>query len=316
VTFTNSKAGNSLAGTLTMPLNVKVSKIVVLITGSGPDDRNAEAKAFNHRPFLVWSDWLTRNGIAVLRYDDRGVGKSTGDFAKSTTSDFADDAQAAVNYIHSRQDLKFISIGLIGHSEGGVIAAMVASRNNLVSFICLLAGPGIPAYKLMVQQQRDQMRLSGASTQDRNLMLSGLQKVFRTIHDNARLSPSKLKLKLDSLLYREVKSTPPRLLNGKSVEEVVKITSARYLSPWFKYYISIEPADYLSKVKCPVLALNGTLDIQIECTTNLAAIKQALQEAGNKNHQEIAVKGLNHLFQKAKTGATTNMLKFLKQQIL
>lgn len=303
VTFTNPKAGNSLTGTLTIPSNGKVSKIVVLITGAGPEDRNAESKAFNHRPFLVWSDWLTRNGIVVLRYDDRGVGKSTGVFDKGTTSDFADDAEAAVNYIQSRQDLKMLSIGLMGHSEGGVIAPIVASRNKLVSFICLLAGPGVPAYELLVQQQEDQMRLSGASVQDKDLMVSAMQKIFRTILDNSRLSPSELKLKLDTLVYRQTKSAPPRLLHGKSVEEVVKLTSSRYLSPWFKYYISIEPDDYLSKVKCPVLALNGTLDIQVESTTNLAAIKNGLQKAGNKNHQEIALPGLNHMFQRAQTGA-------------
>lgn len=303
VTFTNPKAGNSLTGTLTTPSNGKVSKIVVLITGAEPQDRNEEAKGLNHRPFLVWSDWLTRSGIAVLRYDDRGVGKSTGVFAKGTTSDFTDDAEAAVNYIHSRQDLNMLSIGLMGHSEGGVIATMVASRNKLVSFICLLAGPGVTAYELMVQQQRDQMQLSGASAQDKNLMVSGMQKMFRTIHDNAKLSPSELKRELDTLLYREFKNIPPPLLHGKSVDELVKITSSRYLSPWFKYYISLEPADYLSKVKCPVLALNGTLDIVVESTTNLAAIKNALQKAGNNNHQEIALPGLNHLFQRAQTGA-------------
>jgi len=226
VTFKNPKAENSLTGTLTIPTNGKVSKIVVLITGSGPQDRNEEQKGLNHRPFLVWSDWLTRNGIAVLRYDDRGVGKSTGVFATGTTGDFADDAEAAVNYIHSREDLKTLSIGLMGHSEGGMIAPMVASRNKAVSFICLLAAPGVPIREWMVQQTKDRMRLSGAPDQDINLMVSVIQKIYRTIHDNAGLGSFELKLKLDTLLYTEIKSAPPRLLHGKSVEEVVKLTSA------------------------------------------------------------------------------------------
>jgi len=305
VLISNIKSKVQLAGTLTIPSKGKVSKIVVLITGSGPEDRNEETKGLNHRPFLVWSDWLTRNGIAVLRYDDRGVGKSTGVFATSTTDDFADDAEAAVNYIHSRQDLKMLSIGLMGHSEGGMIAPMVASRNKAVSFICLLAGPGIPIRELMVQQAKHQMRLSGASAQDINLTVSGMHKIYRTIHDNAGLRSSELKLILDTLLYTEIKSAPPRLLHGKSVDEVVKLTSSQYLSPWFKHFILIDPADYLSKVQCPVLALNGTLDIPVESTTNLAAIKNALQKAGNNNHQEIALPGLNHLFQRAQTGTVS-----------
>ncbi|GAB3926607.1 hypothetical protein GCM10028827_17830 [Mucilaginibacter myungsuensis] len=254
---------------------------------------------------MVWSDWLTRNGIAVLRYDDRGVGKSTGVFDTGTTADFADDAEAAVNYIHSRKDLKGLSIGLMGHSEGGMIAPIVASRVKLVSFICLLAAPGVPAHELMVQQAKDQMRLNGASAEDRELTVAGMRKIYRTIHDNAGLRHSELKLKLDTLLYRETRNVPLRLLQGRSVDEVVKLTSARYLSPWFKYFILFQPADYLSKVKCPAFALNGTLDIQVESTTNLAAIKNALQKAGNNNHQEMALPGLNHAFQKAKTGAVS-----------
>jgi dipeptidyl aminopeptidase/acylaminoacyl peptidase len=162
VTFANLKAGNQLSGTLTMPLSGKVSKIVILISGSGPQNRNEEALQFNHRPFLVWSDWLSRNGIAVLRYDDRGVGKSTGQFATATSADFADDAEAAVTYINSREDLKRLSIGLVGHSEGGMIAPMVATRNPLIKFTVLLAGPGIPISELMLKQSDDQLRLTGA----------------------------------------------------------------------------------------------------------------------------------------------------------
>ena len=142
VTFTNPKGGNQLAGTLTpLPADGKATKIVILITGSGPQNRNEELTAVNHRPFLVWSDWLTRNGIAVLRFDDRGVAKSTGNFTTATSADFADDAEAAVTYIQSRADLKGLSIGLMGHSEGGMIAPIVASRNKAVKFIVLLAAP-------------------------------------------------------------------------------------------------------------------------------------------------------------------------------
>jgi fermentation-respiration switch protein FrsA (DUF1100 family) len=303
VTFKNTKGGNSLAGTLTTPANGKVFKIVVLITGSGPQNRDEEIKQINLRPFLVLSDWLTRDGIAVLRYDDRGVGKSTGIFAKANTADLADDADAAVNYIQSRRDLKDLSIGLIGHSEGGVIAPMVASRNKAVKFICLLAGPGVPTHEAMIQQGKNRMRLNGTSADDQKIMLAGTEDIYRILRDNAGLSLAKLKVKVDSMLYRNTQNAPTRLLHGKSVDEVVKLTSKQLLSPWIRYFILFDPADYLTKVKCPVLALNGTLDSQVECATNLAAIKNALQKGGNNNHQEIALPGLNHEFQKAKTGA-------------
>jgi len=305
VTFTNPKAGDRLAGTLTVPSTGKASKIVVLITGSGPQNRNEEITQINHRPFLVLSDWLTRNGIAVLRYDDRGVGESTGVFATATTADFADDAEAAVNYILSRSDLKGLSIGLIGHSEGGIVAPMVASRNNAVKFICLLASPGIPLQQVMLQQAKDRLRLEGTSAKDIKIALAADQKAFQIIQDNARLSSAELKVKLDTIILKGVRNFPPSLLHGMSVDDFVKFSSARLSSPWARYFISFNPADYLTKVKCPVLALNGTLDMQVECTANLAGIKDALQKAENNNHQEIALPGLNHLFQSAKTGATS-----------
>jgi alpha/beta superfamily hydrolase len=303
VTFTNSKAGDKLAGTLTIPSTGKTSKIVVLITGSGPQNRNEEDKRINHRPFLVLSDWLTRNGIAVLRYDDRGVNKSTGVFATGTTADWADDAEAAVNYILSRPDLKGLSIGLIGHSEGGVIAPIVASRNNAINYICLLAGPGIPIHELMLQQAKDRLRLQGVSTNDLKTALSADQKAYQFLQDNAALSTAELKVKMDTTLLKNARKFPKSLMHGMSADDYVKWSSAQLSSPWTRYYICFNPKDYLTKVKCPVLALNGTLDMTVACTPNLAAIKSALQMAGNNNHQEIALPGLNHLFQKAKTGS-------------
>lgn len=303
VTFPNSKAGNVLAGTLTIPSSGKVSKIVVLITGSGPQDRNEELQGMNHRPFLVLSDWLTRNGIAVLRYDDRGVGKSTGNFATSTTADFADDAEAAVKYIQARPDLNKLSIGLIGHSEGGLIAPMVAGRNNAVRFICLLAGPGIPMIELGLQQQKDQLRMAGMTEEAKKVPMSILQNVFKTIVDNPGLSNNELKAKADTVLLRELSAYPPATFATHSKQDMANNITAQFLSTWYRYALSLKPADYLTKVKCPVLALNGTLDIQVESVGNLAGIKAALQKAGNTHHEEVALTGLNHLFQQAKTGS-------------
>lgn len=303
IVFTNLKGGNQLAGTLTLPADGKCTKIVILITGSGPQNRDEEVTAFNHRPFLVWSDQLTRQGIAVLRYDDRGVGKSTGNFATATSADFADDAEAAVNYILSRPDLSKLRIGLMGHSEGGLIAPMVAARNKAVKFVCLLAGPGQPMTELLLQQERDQLRLAGASQQAIELSMRTNRKVMDLVTGNSTLSTAQLKEKIDTLLYRELRAYPAGALQGESIDAAVKRGDSQVTTPWFRYMLGIHPDVYLSKVTCPVLALNGTLDMQVQCSANLAGIKAALQKGGNKNHQEVALPGLNHLFQKAQTGA-------------
>ena len=303
VTFPNAKGGNVLAGTLTMPSNGKVSKIVVLITGSGQQNRNEELQGMNHRPFLVLSDWLTRNGIAVLRYDDRGAGKSTGNFLTATTADFADDAEAAVAYIRSRPDLNNLSIGLVGHSEGGMIAPIVAGRNEAVGFICLLAAPGIPMMELGLQQQKDLLRMAGRKPGTIKKSSSLLQNFFKTIVDNYELNSDQLKAKATVMLLEELDKFSPETFATESKQAMVSRITTQYLTPWYRYALSLKPADYLTKVKIPVLAINGTLDIQVESVSNLAGIKEALQKAGNEHHEELALPGLNHLFQKAKTGS-------------
>lgn len=300
VAFDNPKGGDRLAGTLTMPTDGKASKIVVLITGSGAQNRDEEL--MNHRPFLVWSDWLTRHGIAVLRYDDRGTAQSTGNFATATSADFADDAEAAVSYIQSRPDLKNLSIGLMGHSEGGLIAPMVASRNKAVKFIVLLAGPGVPTLQLMVKQAEDQMRLAGMSGEAMKISLDIDTKLFDCVKANPALSTAELKSKLDTITLKTLGSYSTAQRGGKSMDDLMK-ANITLLNPWYRYFIAFNPADYLTKVKCPVLALDGTLDMQVNAEANLAGIKTSLEKAGNKNFEVVALPGLNHLFQKATTGA-------------
>jgi alpha-beta hydrolase superfamily lysophospholipase len=302
VEFTNLKAANKLSGTLTLPSNGKAKKIVVLITGSGPQNRNEEFQQLNHRPFLVISDWLTRNGIAVLRYDDRGVAKSTGNFGTATTADFADDVDAAVNYIKSRPDLKGLSVGLIGHSEGGLIAPMVATRNKNVNFIVLLAGPGAPIDKLMIRQSEDMARSTGSPDSIVMGEVKGNQQLYEMVKTHKELSDAALKIKLDSLLYLQYTTFRKATIGNVAVDKVIAPTSATLLSPWFRYFLGINPEVYLSKVKCPVLALNGTLDQQVSAELNLAAIKAALTKAGNKHFEIVPMPGLNHLFQTAVTG--------------
>jgi len=301
VSISNTKSKVQLAGTLTIPSNNKVSKIVILITGSGPQNRNEEA--LNHRPFLVWSDWLTRHGIAVLRYDDRGVGKSTGNFLTATTFDFADDVEAAVSFIRSRPDLNQLSIGLMGQSEGGLIAPMVASRNNDVKFIVLLAGDGIPIYQVGLQQSADMRRAAGVSEAIIAQTLALDKKFYDLTLQDSSLSIGQLKNDIDSLLQQE-------MLSQHWDKSKLKALKQRYdylATPWQRTFLKLKPADYLVEVKCPVLALNGTKDLVINCKANLAGIAKALDQGGNKQYKIVPLVGLNHFFQKAKTGSMTEV---------
>jgi uncharacterized protein len=300
VAFDNPKGGDRLAGTLTMPADGKASKIVILITGSGPENRDEEI--FNHCPFLVLSDWLTRHEIAVLRYDDRGVAKSTGNFNAATTADFADDAEAAVTYIQSRPDLKNLSIGLMGHSEGGTIAPMVASRNKAVKFMVLLAGPGVTGMQLMLKQTADMMNGTPAAAIERSVDRN--RKMYGLLIQNPTLSTVQLQQLIQTTLYDDMRAHPGFGVDSTNIKTIIQ-AYAPLLSPWFRYVITINPADYLTKVKCPVLALDGTLDMQVNAESNLAGIKASLEKAGNKNFEIVALPGLNHLFQKATTGAVS-----------
>ena len=309
VTFKNNKAGNTLAGTLTLPANGKANKIVILISGSGPQNRNEEVAQFNHRPFLVWSDQLAKNGIAVLRYDDRGVGQSTGNFGTATSADFADDVEAAIAYLQSRSDLNKSSIGLMGHSEGGMIAPMVAARNKAVRFVVLLAAPGVPIPELMAQQTKDQMRLAGADAADIAGSAAANAKIFAAMNQYKNLAFDAYKKQMDAIVDAQVRSMPKEALGGKTVEEVARKNSQQLYSPWFRYFIAYDPAIAISKLNCPVLALNGTADMQVQSSANLAGVKAALIKAGNKRVEVLPLNGLNHLFQKANTGSVAEYAK-------
>ncbi|MGI4899695.1 MAG: acyl-CoA thioester hydrolase/BAAT C-terminal domain-containing protein [Janthinobacterium lividum] len=228
------------------------------------------------------------------------MGHSTGDFSTATSADFADDAEAAVNYIKSRADLKSLSVGLMGHSKGGMIAPMVASRNKNVDFIVLLAGPGTPIKELMLQQTADQARLGGATPDEIKQASVMNEQVFALVNQHQKLSTAQLKPVLDTMLYQSLRKQPAASFKGKKVEDIVE-QSHSVLSPWFRYFLAFNSADYLTKIKCP--ALNGTLDMQVNSTANLAAIGSALRKAGNKNFKVMPMTGLNHLFQQAKTGS-------------
>jgi len=304
VEFFNQKDDVKLAGTLTLPRDKKVDKVVILISGSGPQDRNEEVGDMNHRPFLVLSDYLTRQGIGVLRYDDRGVGQSTGDRSTSTIDDFAEDAEAGVAFLKNRKDLKSAQIGLIGHSEGGMVAPQVAARNKDVDFIVMLAGPGIPIDELMLLQSKLVSESRGAPRELSEINRMVLKDAYTYLRKNPHKSQEALKEGLIGVFKEGMKKFPKEAQDEiKKDPDFFKKEATALLNPWFLNFIRTNPEDYLKKVKVPVLAMNGTLDLQVPAEENLAGIEAALKKAGNKKVEIVALEGLNHLFQKAETGA-------------
>lgn len=300
VIFQNTKANISLAGTLTLPKKEGKYPVVILITGSGPQDRNEEL--LGHKPFLVISDYLTRNGIGVLRYDDRGVGESTGDFSTATSADFATDVESAIAYLKTRKEVNKKKIGLIGHSEGGIIAPMVASKSKDVSFIVLLAGTGIRGDKLLLLQQELIARASNVSESDIKKAKNLNTELFKMVIESN--DGSSLKADLTSLINKMLNNdTNAEIADAMAQEEYVSRQINQLTSPWMLFFIRFDPATTLEKVKCPVLAVNGEKDLQVPPTENLTAIKNALNKGGNKNVTTIEFPNLNHLFQECETGS-------------
>ena len=300
VTFENAKAGIQLAGTLTLPSKEGRFPAVILITGSGPQNRDEEL--MGHKPFLVLSDFLTKNGIAVLRFDDRGTAASKGDFKTATSQDFASDVEAGVAFLKTRKEINEKKIGLIGHSEGGIIAPMVANSSKDVAFIVLLAGTGIPGDQLLLLQQE----LLGKES---HISDAGL-KTAKTINKGAfeivtkSTSTEQLKTDLTNYIKQALKDNPDVLdPNGTNPDEFIKTQVDQVASPWMIFFLKYNPAIALEKVKCPVLALNGEKDLQVPPKENLGAIKNALAKGGNKKVTAIELPGLNHLFQECKTGS-------------
>jgi len=299
VTFENKTAGITLAGTLTLPTKEGVFPAVILISGSGPQNRDEEL--LGHKPFLIISDHLTRNGIAVLRFDDRGIAASKGDFKTATSLDFSIDVEAGVSYLQTRKEINKKKIGLIGHSEGGLIAPMIASRSKDIAFIVLLAGPGIPGGQLLLLQQELIGKASGLSDTDLQTTRRINSGAFEIVNKSTDLE--QLKTDLTTYVKQALKDNPNVGKNaGLNEDDYVKISVNQTVNPWMVYFIKYNPAIALEKVKCPVLALNGEKDLQVAPKENLGAINEALIKGGNKKVTTIELPGLNHLFQECKTG--------------
>ncbi len=307
VSVSNDEAGITLAGTLTRPRDAAPRAVAVMITGSGAQDR--DETLFRHKPFLVIADHLTRLGYAVLRMDDRGTGSSTGDFSTATSEDFVTDISAAVDYIYSRDDLVSESgrhrIGLIGHSEGGMIAPMLAAERDDLAFLVLLAGPGVPIHQLLSDQGYLISRATAGEIEGLDEARQRNQALYRAI---GALSP-------ETPITEEIRQMmrDNYAANGISDPEQQQIQLDReletYDSPWFRFFLAYDPARYFSRVSTPLVAINGSVDLQVEVDSNLGGIRRMLESSGHDDYEIIRLDGLNHLFQSSETGATTEYAK-------
>ncbi len=300
VSIQNTNAGVSLAGTLSLPKKEGKFPAVILITGSGPQNRDEEL--LGHKPFLVIADYLTKKGIAVLRCDDRGFGKSTGDFKSATSADFATDIVSAIDYLKTREDIEKDKIGLIGHSEGGLIAPIAATHSKDVSFIVLLAGTGIRGDKLSLLQQALVARAAGTAKSE----IRNTQAILSTAYNIILQSTDTVQMIRELTAYgRKVyQAIPAKDKPAETTEdEFVHSKVSELTTPWMLYFLRFDPAETLARVTCPVLALNGEKDLQVPPKENLTAIKNALKKGGNTDIDIELLPNLNHLFQECTTGS-------------
>ncbi len=292
----------TLAGTLSLPPKGGPFAAAILLTGSGAQNRDEEL--FGFRPFKILADHLTRNGYAVLRCDDRGVGGSTGNMSTSTTSDFAQDALAMFRFLQARSDIERSRIGFIGHSEGAEVAAMSAVRSPDVAFVILLAGPALPGDTIILSQIAALGRLQGESEANIERGLALERRVFATVREQKGWD------ELRAALLEEMRRSVDRLPADQKAAMTDSTLAARLdiqmhaiRTPWFAFFISHDPAQDLAGVRCPLLALFGELDQQVSPSLNLQPMSLALSKGGNPDVTLFTVPGVNHLFQKAVTGS-------------
>jgi pimeloyl-ACP methyl ester carboxylesterase len=303
VSYENKRDGVKLAGTLTLPRGKSPAPAVILITGSGPQNRNEEL--LGHKPFLVLADYLTRRGIATLRVDDRGVGGSSGNVANSTSENFGADVLAGIDFLKRHNRINPKQIGLIGHSEGGLIAPMVAAQSNDVAFIVLLAGPGLPGAEILYLQGALILKASGAGPEALARQRATQELMFTIVKqekDNS-VAEKKLREELDKQMVNS--SDAEKAQARQAMDAQIK----QVLSPWFRYFLTYDPRTALAKVKCPVLALNGENDLQVPVTENLREIEATLKAAGAKDVTIARLPKLNHLFQTSETGSPNEYSK-------
>jgi pimeloyl-ACP methyl ester carboxylesterase len=293
-----------LEGTLTLPPGRGMLPAVLLISGSGAQDR--DETILGHKPFLVLADDLTRAGIAVLRVDDRGVGGSTGGASMPTTEDFVDDALAGVTFLQGRKGIDPKKVGLIGHSEGGVIAAMAAARSDQVAFVVMLAGPGLPGDEVLVRQMELIYRAEGMDPDTLESMLAVQRKVLDLTASGASAGEIQNEVRrlveIQTADNKELASLSQEERDG-AIEAATTQAVAQLMLPWFRFFLGYDPREALREVHVPVLALIGERDLQVDPKQNLPEIRKALEAAGDPDVTVRELAGLNHLFQKAESGS-------------
>ncbi len=290
VTFTNDDANLTLAGSLTQPEGEGPHPAVVLLSGSGPQDRNSEV--FNHKLFHVLADHLTRQGIAVLRYDERGVGDSGGAFEGATSEDFATDAAAAIRFLQHQPTVNRDAIGLLGMSEGGLVAPLVHTRHEPVAFLVLLAGPAVSGADIIVEQSARIAAAQGASS----TAADSIRTVQRRLMVAVRSAPDSA-----ALADRVRPLLSERGTSSKQIDSQLD----QLASPWFRFFVQHDPASTLHQVDVPVLALYGSRDLQVPPEQNVSPMRTALGESSSDDTTVRVLDGLNHLFQPAETGLPT-----------
>ena len=297
VSYDNIEAGITLAGTFSKPNSGGPFPALLLITGSGPQNRDEEL--LGQKPFLVIADYLTRRRIAVLRVDDRGIGKSTGNFRAATTEDFAGDVRSGINYLKTRSDVNPKKIGLLGHSEGGIIAPMVASRSTDVAYIILMAGPSLRGAQILSMQDSLISAAMGVPTERIVHRLKVNRALFAIVQ--AESDTTRLRQRIRSAVEQSMAADS--VMGGKINREEMEATVNQIVSPWFRFFLTYDPAPALEKVTCPILALDGSKDLQVPAEENIKGMELAFKKSGNKRAKAMMLPGLNHLFQKAETGA-------------
>ena len=288
VRFANHKEGNTLVGTLTIPKGEGPFPALVLVSGSGQQNRDEEL--MNHRPFWVIADYCALHGIAVLRYDDRGIGSSTGEVMNATSLDFSYDAEAAFDYLRNRKEINASQVGILGHSEGGIINFMVAARRPEVAFLVSLAGPAVKGVEVLKEQQKAILRAQGMTEEMIQFSANANAKMFDIIE------ASNDREEADSLLRQLVKGW------GYN-EEQTEQTLNQLTSPWMYYFLKYDPTEAIVKTQCPALLLNGSKDVQVIASQNLPAYEKIIAEHGKTNLTLRELPDLNHLFQHCETGS-------------
>ena len=297
VTIQNKAADLTLAATLTIPKQGNKFPCAILISGSGAQDR--DETLMDHKPFWVIADHLSRNGIACLRFDDRGTAKSTGDHSTATSQDFATDVLAIVDFLKTQPKIDATQIGLCGHSEGGLIGPIVAAQRDDVAFVVMLAGPGVNGEKILKNQLRLILKATGAGDEDIEVASFLQNQLIDIAKTSGKIDDEKLSAAVDKLVAK----FPSQEKEKEQILNNAKVGAQRLAGPWMQYFLTYEPGPTLEKVKCPVFAINGSKDTQVDPKLNFPAIRKAFENSGKKNFEIVLLDNLNHLFQNCETGA-------------